>query len=266
MTFKFSLIYWKNDSLILEKVSVFFAYGRNVSFVLRVFLGDLTFVTEKQKNALVLGKMDQLRLDKMGSLKKRDEYLAVRFLSDLFLKQYYGVSINRLVKNHYGKPSIEGEDLSISISHSQNRMALAVIKSDIKLGIDLETKFPSKPLGLAKRYFSVLEYDYIRSISSEERRCLAARQIWSIKEAYYKALADSGSLEKIKALSIDLNKKTFQQESEDIHADFYTLYDEDYSLSLCTIPKLDTAISMEMIRINKNLEWERLSSSFIRLQ
>jgi len=104
----------------------------------------------------------------------------------LIIQKEFGIEINQIsiVNDDLGKPYIEGhENIFFNISHTHNVIAIAF--SDNKVGVDIE-KETENSVGIAKRFFTEEEYEYIVEISEEPMK--AFLEIWTKKEAFVKYL------------------------------------------------------------------------------
>jgi len=100
--------------------------------------------------------------------KRKKEFLATRIL----LKE---INPNQSISyNTYGAPELDNNQY-ISISHSDNLVALIISKK--KVGLDIE-KISSKALRLSSKFISEIKFNNI----SKEKATL----IWCAKEAIYK--------------------------------------------------------------------------------
>lgn len=85
-----------------------------------------------------------------------------------------------------GKPHVTSvPQLHFSISHSYNYVVAAF--GSAPLGIDVERIGNKTFEPIAKRFFAPSEYDYLLSLPKAHRRS-AFYQLWTLKEAYIKAL------------------------------------------------------------------------------
>ncbi|KAL6659127.1 hypothetical protein ACP70R_003167 [Stipagrostis hirtigluma subsp. patula] len=101
-------------------------------------------------------------------------------------------------KNKFGKPEIlwrrdDGRmerPLHFNISHTSSLIACG-ITMDTPIGIDIEEKkrkTAKSILSLARRYFTPSEVDYLASISNADAQEKEFIKLWTLKEAYVKAL------------------------------------------------------------------------------
>lgn len=101
-------------------------------------------------------------------------------------------------KNKFGKPEIlwrsDGSrmewPLHFNISHTSSLIACG-ITMDTPIGIDIEEKkrkTAKNILSLARRYFTPSEVDYLARISNPDTQQKEFIKLWTLKEAYVKAL------------------------------------------------------------------------------
>ncbi|EXB54576.1 4'-phosphopantetheinyl transferase [Morus notabilis] len=100
-------------------------------------------------------------------------------------------------KNSYGKPEVDWENadwqpapLHFNISHTSSLIACGVTV-DAQIGIDVEEKarkIKSHVLAFARRYFSSHELEHLSAITNPEIQRQEFMKLWTLKEAYVKAL------------------------------------------------------------------------------
>ena len=91
-------------------------------------------------------------------------------------------------KNAQGKPLLPESPIQFNLSHSGDYALIAL--SDALVGIDIERHKPAKDvLAIAQRYFTSAEYLYIKD-QDDQNNISTFYDIWSMKEAYVKALGE----------------------------------------------------------------------------
>ena len=91
-------------------------------------------------------------------------------------------------KNAHGKPFLLNHAVQFNLSHSGDYALIAL--SDAPVGIDIERHKPAKDvLAIAQRYFTPVEYLYIKN-QADQNKISTFYDIWSMKEAYVKALGE----------------------------------------------------------------------------
>ena len=100
--------------------------------------------------------------------------------AEALLRTVLGTAALRLEKGSGGKPYLPGrEDFHFNLSHSGRYVVLAW--GDTELGVDVQKHDPTgKRQGVAKRFFTADEQDYIREDP------VRFYEIWTKKESYIK--------------------------------------------------------------------------------
>ncbi|XP_044483735.1 4'-phosphopantetheinyl transferase HetI-like isoform X1 [Mangifera indica] len=114
-------------------------------------------------------------------------------------------------KNIYGKPEVDLQDndwcmlpLHFNISHASSLVACGVTL-DVPIGIDVEEKqrrTKSNILAFAKRYFSLEEVKFLTAMSDPEIQRQEFIKLWTLKEAYVKALGRGFSAAPFKTFTL----------------------------------------------------------------
>ena len=101
------------------------------------------------------------------------------------LEEYSGQAAASFVikRTPKGKPYAEGSPLEFSLSHSGKWLLCAV--GDQPLGVDIEVLRP-RNLKVAERFFTPKEQAFLAP--EQEDAYLRFLQIWTAKEAYFKAI------------------------------------------------------------------------------
>ena len=168
----------------LEKPPDFFAPS-NLSEGVPV-KGEAVIIVEKIPNIpqVELPPEELQRADSMTHQESRRRYLAGRYLLRGVLSRWFGINPRDLpiILTSSGKPFIsQGGMPHFSIAHTGH--SIAVIYSPQVVGIDLEQERPLDLSGLARRFFSTGEADYLeRSGSASD-----FFRLWSCREAAIKA-------------------------------------------------------------------------------
>ncbi|MFT4670797.1 MAG: 4'-phosphopantetheinyl transferase [Pseudohongiellaceae bacterium] len=161
-----------------------------------------------------LSKQDLQRVERYQFLEHKQQLLMGRYLIRTVLSRYGQLSAGdwRFENNEYGKPFIASalldemvEPLFFNLSHSQNKLVLAVARHEF-LGVDIEYGLkPRRVEKIANRYFSNSE---IEGFSGLEKSQMQKRfyDLWSLKEAYIKACG--------MGLAIPLNHFSFSFQNE----------------------------------------------------
>ncbi|MFF2016759.1 4'-phosphopantetheinyl transferase family protein [Paenibacillus sp. NPDC058177] len=135
-------------------------------------------------------------------------------------------------KNKYGKPHLEGkENFSFNVSHSGKWVSL--IYGTGRLGVDIEEIRPID-LTIAERFFSDEEYEDLM-LRPEEARTDYFYEIWTLKEAYVKALG-SGLSHPLTSFSVRKHPDGSARLSPDAGSYYFKTYDINsaYKFSACS--------------------------------
>ncbi|KAL5221894.1 hypothetical protein ABZP36_026607 [Zizania latifolia] len=161
----------------------------------------------ERKNALAMN----------GPRLQKDAMLS-RALLRTTLSRYTDANIDprsfEFKKNKFGKPEILWQSdessmewpLHFNISHTSSLIACG-IAMDTPIGIDVEEKkrkTVKSILSLARRYFTPLEVDYLAKISDSDAQQREFIKLWTLKEAYVKALGRGFSGAPFNRFSIQL--------------------------------------------------------------
>ncbi|KAL5722843.1 hypothetical protein ACHQM5_006313 [Ranunculus cassubicifolius] len=115
-------------------------------------------------------------------------------------------------KNTFGKPEVEWPfdknwdppSLHFNLSHTSSLIACGVTV-DMMIGIDVEEKqrqTKNDLLSFARRYFSPAEVDYLDGFPDPEVQRHGFIKLWTLKEAYVKALGKGFSASPFKTFTI----------------------------------------------------------------
>ncbi|XP_010913667.1 uncharacterized protein [Elaeis guineensis] len=132
-------------------------------------------------------------------------------------------------KNRFGKPEVEWDKydlwapppLQFNISHTSTMIACGVTL-DLPIGIDIEEKqrkTSNNILSLAHRYFSPVEVAYLKTLADPECRQSEFIRLWTLKEAYVKALGRGFSGTPFKDFTIRLEASNSKQVTGELKSD-----------------------------------------------
>ncbi|SMG08839.1 4'-phosphopantetheinyl transferase superfamily protein [Marivirga sericea] len=124
-----------------------------------------------------LSSIDQRIFEETTHSEKKLEFMAGRMLCKTVLHQLQ-ISEEPIFRNIYGKPQISNSEYDISLSHTENYIALA-IGHKLDVGIDIE-KPKAKMAKVAPRLFTEEEMDYCQN------NLVYFSKVWSAKEVLYK--------------------------------------------------------------------------------
>ncbi|XP_031743729.1 uncharacterized protein LOC101203236 isoform X2 [Cucumis sativus] len=115
-------------------------------------------------------------------------------------------------KNMFGKPENSSQlclpPLQFNISHSSSLIACGVTMHS-PIGIDVEAKtrkIKNNIIAFAKRFFSPNEIEFLSAISDPESQRQEFIKLWTLKEAYVKALGRGFSATPFNTFTIQFNK------------------------------------------------------------
>ena len=92
----------------------------------------------------------------------------------------------RFVTGEQGKPALEDGALEFNVSHSGDRVAIAIARGmPVGIDVELESRRMHNLLGMARRFFSPLE---TRAVEEAEDPARVFFTIWTAKEAVIKAV------------------------------------------------------------------------------
>jgi 4'-phosphopantetheinyl transferase len=146
-----------------------------------------------QRYLAVLGPKERERHRRLLREHSRREFLLAHALARLTLSRYAPVPPEAwsFSRGEYGRPEIagpsEGVGLRFNLSHTRGSVVCAVIR-DLDIGVDVEsTARLVRHQDLAERFFSGAEIDALRA-AAPEKRARRFLEIWTLKEAYLKAV------------------------------------------------------------------------------
>jgi 4'-phosphopantetheinyl transferase len=172
----------------------------------------------------ILDQTEQVRARRFASEQDRREFVACHALLRLMLSRIicrppYEWTFSL---GPYGKPSVAVEhglsDLQFNITHTRGLVAVAVAWHH-PIGVDVQIfESCSDQLDLAKQFFAGAEAELV-GVASEFDRPRVFAQLWTLKEAYIKAIGVglSAPLDSF-AFALDPPRVQFRSESADIPA------------------------------------------------
>nr|WP_319512215.1 4'-phosphopantetheinyl transferase superfamily protein [uncultured Draconibacterium sp.] len=145
-------------------------------------LWELSETADDLLKVCQLNPTDTARLAGFTAEKRRKEFMASRLLLQKLLPQYPEIIYDKC----NGKPSLKATDLNISITHSDN--LVAIILSHKKIGIDIEQQNRNIDR-VVPRFANSAEIDFIEKSKNPQ---LVKILLWSAKEAIYKCCGIQG--------------------------------------------------------------------------
>ncbi len=142
-----------------------------------------------QKLTGLLSKQELTTANKFRQPALRDRYIQVRGQLRTSLAEYLGVQPAALEFGigTYGKPYLKQHPLYFNLSHSADRLVIAISNLE-NIGIDIEYTQPRTNLrALAQRCFSAGEFHLWQQLPLSQQHKLFY-QLWTKKEAFVKAV------------------------------------------------------------------------------
>ena len=137
----------------------------------------------------------------------QEKYIQSQFGLRYLLSNYLNINSEdvKFRKNSFGKPYLlNNKTLNFNISHSNGYVVFAFSIAS-ELGIDIE-KVSEKPfLDIARRFFSLKEFDLLSNEPNESLKDSFFR-LWTRKEAYVKAIG-KGLSHSLSSFSMDITTK-----------------------------------------------------------
>ena len=186
-----------------------------------VFLSDVYYGINEQLYDYYLSLLNTSELRKYHAFhfeKDKRLYLLAHVVLKLVLSEYLNCSVSLIEFkfNKYGKPALKDPSSSIqfNLSHSQTAVALGVsYNANQDLGVDIEHQDrKGQLLEMASHFFSKAESAILLE-QPKERQVETFFKLWTLKEAYIKAIG--------KGLSIDLDSFSFSSLDEKININHY---------------------------------------------
>jgi len=141
----------------------------------------------------LLSKEESVRINRMGNMPRRAEFIVGRGILRLLISRYTGMIPCEIIFNSgpTGRPYLENpkgkEGLFFSLSHSGDWLLIAFGKEE-HFGIDLEFKRDSiDPLAISERFFTGAENLLNQSAATSVRKDIFY-EIWVRKEACLKTM------------------------------------------------------------------------------
>jgi len=146
---------------------------------------DLAALEASAKNLLSVS--EQQRYERYALARSRHQLLISRVMLRDVLSRYVNKDELQLTVGAHGRPElIKKRGLSFNLSHSRNRVVIAVTQAGI-LGVDVEYAARQRRVErLIARYFSEREQSALLALP-EPFRLARFYSLWTLKEAYIKA-------------------------------------------------------------------------------
>lgn len=128
----------------------------------------------------------------MRMYREKDQRLSI--LSEMLISYAYsvrGLSPHPvLLTGEHGKPFDQDDQLHFNVSHSGNRVVLAVTDNAVEIGCDIQ-KITKCDIRIAERMFSVEETErlvQVQAVSPGEDADLLFTKMWTRKESFLKCI------------------------------------------------------------------------------
>lgn len=154
----------------------------------------------------ILSPAESITISKIRSEKKRHESLVSKALARFVLSRCCRITPEAVqyCVNRHGKPAlmpgVTPVPVRFNLSHCKD-LAGCAVTWDADVGIDMEDQHRGVNLNLARRFFSEPEIMQLEKIKDTAGREAMFLQLWTLKEAYIKAVG--------KGLSMGLDKFSF---------------------------------------------------------
>ena len=162
------------------------------------YVSDLIASDSVENHYKILSCPERERIEQFALPRVRDESLAARLLVRRVLSFYANIPPQnwQFGQKMRGKPFVEapweGFD-AFNLAHSANLVVCAVA-AEGQVGVDVESlDRMTTGLPLARRFFASAEVEQLMELPAALRR-EAFLQIWTLKEAYIKAIGDGMAL------------------------------------------------------------------------
>ncbi len=166
---------------------------------MKIYAVNILGISEEilNKMCLLLDSEKKCKIEKIKNINDKVRTLIGDILIRTIIAKEFNISNKKLKieKNQYGKPYLkEYQEFNFNISHSGDFVVCAIDNKPI--GIDIEEIKHIEFEQIAKRFFTLSEFDYINNNISNSRLS-KFYEIWTLKESYIKCCG--------KGLAIPLN-------------------------------------------------------------
>lgn len=190
----------------------------------------ITDADEHEKLKL-LSRDEQIRAERFHTPIHRKHFIAARAALREILSLYLSTTPEQIefAYTDHKKPFLKsprGLDINFNLAHSHD-LAVYALALNIALGIDIEKVDNNTHQGVADKYFSKIENDYLHRINPEEKAS-AFYRIWTAKEAIVKGIGKGLGLTlahvsidpKASTQTLTIDNATWQLCSLTIHPDY----------------------------------------------
>ena len=218
-----------------------------------IFALDLPFKREFKENLIsFLNSKEKKSLPSNGSV-RFDSSLAGKVAIKKLLSNYYEINLKDIVieKTILGKPYIQELHkfgVSISISHSGKYLAVA-FNTQGEIGIDIEIRKTVEINNLLP-VFSINEITYIRTCKSKLEKNDRFYSLWTLKEAYLKAIGKGFYEDSPECVQVLSNGQYAVRENIKKNYTewfFNQTYSDTYFISICSNKKVSSSLSDSLL-------------------
>lgn len=199
----------------------------------------------------VLNSDEQQRAERFVKAADRERFILCRGGLRSILAQALHLEPTAIEFRHNpnGKPYLSESDLQFNISHSADRLLVAIGRNRA-LGVDVEFRRAGVPMhAIARRWFSAEERAALRN-ANDAQTCFF--DLWTRKEAYVKALGD-GIFHELSSFTVPIGTARRREPIQQWH--FQPLpIDPHYSATLVWQTQAFDTDSPE-VSIHENLLW-----------
>lgn len=141
----------------------------------------------------LLSRQEHERATAFAFARDRRTFLATRVMIRSLLSRYAPVPAEdwRFTSNAYGRPRIDAPALEpplhFNLSHTHEFVVIAIARN-ADIGIDIESRIPDEFDTIAADFFSAREIRWLNEAVDRRAAELRFLQLWTLKEAYIKAL------------------------------------------------------------------------------
>lgn len=156
------------------------------------------FIQDTDRFYSYLSVEEKKRVDDMYDQNRRSFFIVSNGFRRVILSRYISITPAEIQfrTNQYGKPFISNQNpdgVTFNTSHSHEKLLFGICKNR-DIGVDIQFESDNFPeMKIANRVFGSVDSSYLAKFSGDELRHEFFR-IWSLKEAYCKALGLGFSL------------------------------------------------------------------------
>ena len=212
-------------------------FNINVNDIQDVSVWDIKESIEELKIGLSFNEIEMNELDRISHEKGKKHWLAIRQLARISLK-----SGDQIVYDHLGVPSLKGHDIHISLSHSENKVAISCNKK-YETGIDIQY-FNEKILNIKNKFCNEFEKQWLPLNDIHHLHLL-----WGAKESLFKYYTTQMPFKEVEVQPFTLsssgriNAVRKRKDKSDEFQLTYRIFDSYYLIYLSNIISIDIGTS-----------------------